>query len=115
MSKILLHLEGLTVLVISLYIYNELDFSWIMFIILLLAPDLGMLGYLINPKIGSVIYNLCHTYLTPALLLGVALIFSSSFMLAISIIWVAHIGMDRGIGYGLKYPSSFKDSHLTRV
>lgn len=100
MSKILLHLEGLTVLVISLYIYNELDFSWIMFIILLLAPDLGMLGYLINPKIGSVIYNLCHTYLTPALLLGVALIFHPlsclpfpSYGLPI-LEWTAELGMD---------------------
>lgn len=115
MSKALLHLEGLMVFVASLYIYYQLDFSWVMFIALLLAPDIGMLGYLVNQKIGSITYNLFHTYIAPTLLIVVALTFSSSVILALSIIWVAHIGMDRAVGYGLKYPNGFKDSHLTRV
>ncbi|WP_175614781.1 DUF4260 domain-containing protein [Piscibacillus halophilus] len=115
MNRILLHFEGLTVLGIALYFYSILDFSWVLFLVLLLAPDFSMLGYLINERIGSVIYNLFHTYIAPAILLLGGIILSVSSILAIALIWIAHIGMDRTVGYGLKYPTGFKDTHLNRV
>lgn len=86
-----------------------------MFLVLLLVPDLSALGYLKNVKIGSVIYNIFHTYTFPATILISGLLIDSSYALMISLIWIAHIGMDRLFGYGLKYPTTFQDSHLNRV
>ena len=115
MNKLILHLEGLAVLLLSLYFYSTNDFSWILFIILLFVPDLSMLGYLMNNKIGAVIYNIFHTYIFPIVLIFISLIADQSTLLAIGLIWAAHIGMDRLVGYGLKYPTEFKDTHLNRV
>lgn len=113
--KTLLHLEGLTVFLLCLYFYSYHDFSWILFFILLLAPDISMLGYLLNNKVGAIIYNLFHTYsiAIPVALIGSIL--SNSILLAAGLIWTAHIGMDRMVGYGLKYPTAFKDTHYNRI
>ena len=111
----LLHIEGFAVLVLSLYFYGYSQFSWVLFFILLLAPDISMLGYLLNNKVGAMLYNLFHTY---SLSFGTVIcgsVLSNSTVLAIGLIWSAHIGMDRMIGYGLKYPTKFKDTHLNRV
>ena len=115
MNKLLLHIEGLTVLVLSSYFYFHLQFSWIVFLVLLLAPDLSALGYLKNVKIGSVLYNLFHTYTIPAAIMICGLLLHHDIVLMISLIWIAHIGMDRTFGYGLKYPTKFQDTHLNRV
>ncbi|WP_026584886.1 DUF4260 domain-containing protein [Bacillus sp. J33] len=115
MNKILLHIEGFAILSLSLYVYSYNQFSWVLFVILLLAPDISMLGYILNNKVGAVLYNIFHTY---SLSIGVVicgLLLSSQTVLAIGIIWTAHIGMDRMIGYGLKYPTDFKDTHLNHV
>jgi hypothetical protein len=81
----------------------------------LLAPDLSALGYLFGPKVGSVAYNLAHTMVWP-ILIGVAGWWLGwSWAAPVALIWLAHIGMDRMIGYGLKYPDSFKRSHLQKV
>lgn len=108
-------MEGLVVLVLSIYFYFHLHFSWIVFLVLLLAPDLSALGYLKNVKIGSVVYNLFHTYTIPAVIMVCGLLIDNSHTLMISLIWIAHIGMDRMFGYGLKYPTKFQDTHLNRV
>jgi hypothetical protein len=70
--KILLHLEGGAILILSIFFYHQLHASWLLFAILFLAPDLFMLGYLANARIGSVIYNFAHTYITPDILLAIA-------------------------------------------
>ena len=82
---------------------------------LLLAPDLSMLGYLAGPQVGTAIYNAFHTYAMPAVVGALGVIFASPLTVAVALIWFAHIGMDRTVGYGLKYPSSFKDTHLERA
>ncbi|MFT4413685.1 DUF4260 domain-containing protein [Fredinandcohnia humi] len=115
MNKALLHIEGLAVLLVSLYFYSIHDFSWILFILLLLAPDLSMLGYVINIRTGTLVYNLFHTYVVPIGVVFIGILLDSDIALAIGIIWVAHIGMDRMLGYGLKYQTDFKDTHLNRV
>ena len=86
-----------------------------MFGVLLLAPDLSMLGYLAGPQVGAAIYNTFHTYAMPAVVGALGMIFANPLMVAVALIWFAHIGMDRTLGYGLKYPSSFNDTHLERV
>jgi hypothetical protein len=86
-----------------------------MFALLLLAPDLSMLGYVAGPRVGAVVYNVFHAYPLPAVLGIFGLLGGSPLVLAVALIWLAHIGMDRLLGYGLKYPTEFKDTHLGRL
>jgi len=111
----LLRLEGLTVFVAAILLYASQGGSAVAFILLLLVPDVSMIGYTINIRVGSITYNLVHTYALPALLVGLALALNVPVLLQIAFIWFAHIGMDRTVGYGLKYPTDFKDTHLQRV
>lgn len=115
LNKILLHIEGFAVLALSLYFYGYSQLSWALFFILLLAPDISMLGYLFNNKFGAVIYNIFHTYSLSISVVICGLLLSNPTILATGLIWSAHIGMDRMVGYGFKYPTEFKDTHLNRV
>ncbi|MGC4049469.1 MAG: DUF4260 domain-containing protein [Paludibaculum sp.] len=108
----LLHLEGAAVLVLSLYAYQAQHASWGLFALLLLVPDLSMLGYLVNARAGAQAYNAVHTYVGP-LLLALYSVGAHPALLPLALIWLAHIGMDRMLGYGLKYPTHFKDTHLS--
>lgn len=113
--KILLHLEGLAVLIASCVLYREIGASWAKFAILFLVPDLAMLGYLVNKTVGAWFYNSVHTYLAPFLLWLAVYFGNLPALLPICLIWIAHIGFDRVLGYGLKYDYDFKDTHLHRV
>ena len=115
MNKIILHIEGLTVLLGCLYFYSYLDLNWVLFFVLLLAPDIFMLGYLINNKIGALLYNMVHTYSLSIIFTILGVILSHPIILSIGLIWTAHIGMDRCFGIGLKYKTGFKDTHFNRV
>lgn len=74
-----------------------------------------MIGYLINTKVGAKCYNIFHTYSLSITIVIVGLLLTDQLVLAVGLIWSAHIGMDRAIGYGLKYSTNFKDTHLNRV
>lgn len=115
MNKIILHLEGFAVLVLSIYFYKYNQFSWSFFFMLLFVPDISLFGYFINNKKGAIIYNLGHNYIFATITIILGLKLSNQTALAIGLIWSAHIGMDRMLGYGLKYPTRFKDTHLSRV
>lgn len=111
--QILLRLEGAAVLIASLVTYHLMGGSWAMFLLLFLAPDLSMAGYALGTKAGAAAYNSAHTYLGPAVLAGLAWrLNSASVSYLISAIWIAHIGLDRLLGFGLKYPSCFTFTHL---
>ena len=115
MPRLLLQLEGLAVLVAAIACYGYQGYSWLAFILLLLVPDLVIVGYLVNNQVGSIVYNLGHTYVLPLLLGVLSLIFNAPLGLQLALIWLAHIGMDRSVGYGLKYEDGFKETHLSRV
>lgn len=115
MPGLLLRIEGLTVLVTAVTLYAQSHFSWWTFALLLLAPDLAAIGYLVNKKVGSILYNIVHTYLLPAMLILLSFWLNSPLALQLGLIWLTHIGMDRIVGYGLKYSTDFKDTHLNRV
>lgn len=115
LNKLLLHVEGLVFFIVSTYVYFYLGFSGLLFAILLLAPDISAIGYVWNNKIGAILYNLFHTYTTPIVLLLVGYFLHYQIFTMVSLIWIAHIGMDRTVGYGLKYMTNFKDNHLNRV
>ena len=110
---ILLRLEGALVLVAAVGAYAATDLSWWLFAGLLLVPDVAMLGYGAGPRVGAAVYNAGHTYAGP-LLLGAAAVGLGDILLGgMALIWAAHIGMDRALGYGLKHPTGFHDTHLS--
>lgn len=112
---VLLRVEGLALLLVAVLAYARIGTSWWLFAALFLAPDLGLLGYLAGPRPGARLYNLTHTLVAPMVLAAVGIVTAASLPLDIALIWAAHIGMDRAVGYGLKYPTGFRDTHLQRV
>ncbi len=111
----LIRLEGLAAAVLAAVVYSRISGSWLVFLLLFLVPDLSMLGYLAGPRVGSAIYNLVHTYLAPILLGAYGVFTQRALILSLALILFAHIGIDRLLGFGLKYPSGFKDTHLQRL
>jgi hypothetical protein len=108
-------LEGGVLLALSLVIYWKLAGPWLLYVLLILAPDLFMLGYLGGPRLGAAVYNLGHTWLLPGILAAVGILGGTSFAVDVALIWLGHIGVDRLLGYGLKLPTSFQDTHLGRI
>ncbi|HDR7966296.1 DUF4260 domain-containing protein [Bacillus pacificus] len=115
MQKSIVHFEGLVVFLATIYTYSLYEFSWIIFWVFLLAPDLSMLAYGINNQVGANIYNLFHTYIISILIVIIGVYFKIDIVIIIGLIWTAHIGMDRMFGYGLKYETDFKDTHIQRL
>jgi hypothetical protein len=113
--SLLLRIEEAILLLITLFAYQHLQYSWSLFAILFLTPDLFMLGYLLNARAGAAIYNLVHTLTLPFALLFLSYLQHWQRALAIALIWTAHIALDRLLGYGLKYPTFFKDTHLQHI
>ncbi len=113
--RLLLSLEGLAVLAAAVALYAMQGFNGWVFALLLLVPDVVMVAYLTSPQVGALVYNLVHFYGWPVLLAVLSLAFGWAIGLQLALIWLAHIGMDRLFGYGYKYPTEFKDTHLGRV
>ncbi len=110
--RILLRAEGLAALVAAVIAYWSMGGSWGLFALLILAPDLALVGYAAGPRLGARAYNACHTYLGPAVLAGLAFGGWLPQAWPLCLIWVAHIGLDRALGLGLKFESAFRDTHL---
>ena len=110
-----LQLEHAALFALGIAAYSAVGLGWWVFAVLLLAPDLAMLGYLRGPRLGALCYNVAHTYLSPLALAGAGWWADARTVQAVALIWVIHIAMDRTVGYGLKYASGFKDTHLQRV
>jgi hypothetical protein len=113
--KLLLHLEGGAILAASCVIYQHMHGSWLWFAVLFLVPDISLFLFPLNKKIATAVYNCVHTYTTPILFSLVLWLLGQTSCLWMALIWTAHIGMDRLFGYGLKYETAFKDTHLGRV
>jgi hypothetical protein len=115
LPSVFLRCEGAVALAIALLLYRQAGSGWLLFAALLFVPDLGMLGYLAGPHLGAVTYNVFHTYALAVPLAAYGYLGDHRIALAIGVIWVAHIGMDRMLGYGLKLTSGFNDTHLGRL
>ena len=111
----LLQTEGACYLALCLALYRAGHFPWWLFLALFLAPDLFLLGYLANARIGAAFYNLAHTLVWPIALLLVSLALPARELAPYGLIWLSHLGFDRMLGFGLKYPTNFRDTHLQRV
>lgn len=114
-----LQIEGAALLAGALVAFHWLGTSWWMFVVLFLGPDLSFLGYLLGPRIGAFTYNVMHSTIGPFILAGLAWWSGpdilGAILASVAAIWFAHIGFDRMIGYGLKYASGFKSTHLGKL
>jgi hypothetical protein len=113
--RVLLRLEGLAVAAAAVAVYVHEGYSFWLFVALILVPDLSFGAYVAGPRVGAMIYNGAHTTVGPVALGAVCLVLGGGLEIEIALIWLAHIGVDRLLGYGLKYPTAFKDTHLQRV
>jgi uncharacterized protein DUF4260 len=111
----LLRFEGAATLLLAAYLYSIASADWVLFVLLLVVPDVAILGYLRGSVVGAAVYNLLHTEIGPLLLAAGAVKLQIPLGLAIALVWLAHIGMDRMLGYGLKLTTGFRDTHLGRI
>jgi len=110
-----LRLEGAAAFVAGLALFGWLGGPWLLAIPFLLVPDFSMVGYLRGPRVGAVTYNAVHNWAVGLGLIAVGLAVDSAPIAIAGAILVAHVGMDRAAGYGLKFPTSFGDTHLGRI
>ena len=108
----LVRLENAALAALAIVLFAAASGNWWLFAALILAPDLAFLGYLKDRRIGALAYNTVHTWLAPALLAVVSLAGAGPVPAEIGLIWAAHIGIDRALGYGLKLPTGFNQTHL---
>ncbi len=113
-AQTLLRLEALLELAAAIALYAQLGGNGWLFAALLLTPDIAMLGYLHSPRVGASCYNLAHLMALPLAIAVIAFLTGATTTLLLALIWIAHIGMDRAVGYGFKSPDSFKRTHLNR-
>jgi Domain of unknown function (DUF4260) len=112
---VLERLEGLAVAAVTAVLYARTGASWWLFAAFWLLPDLSMLGYLRSPCTGARVYNAFHNYVPPATLGVFGLLHTGALLPAIALIWANHIGVDRALGYGLKYAQGFAWTHLGQL
>ncbi|CAN5167260.1 DUF4260 domain-containing protein [soil metagenome] len=108
----LLRWEGVALLVGMTLFYFISGAPWQVFALLFFVPDLSLLGYLAGPRIGAALYNAAHITIGPLLLAAVGLALAEPAVGSVSLIWLAHIGLDRALGYGIKYSAGFRITHL---
>ena len=114
--RTLLRLEGAAVCIAALVAYQQGGTPWWWFAAMFLVPDLAMIAYAAGPAIGARAYNAVHSYIVPVLLVVIALLIPAArICMPVALVWLAHIGVDRALGYGLKYASAFSDTHLGRI
>ena len=110
-----LRLDGLVLLASALILFAATHQPWWLVPAVILLPDLFMLGYLRGTRVGAAVYNLGHAYPLPAAMSLAGAVWHHPLTLALGLLWLAHIGMDRALGYGLKFTSAFRDTHLGRI
>lgn len=114
-SVVFQRIEAAAIFVISSFLYWHLDFNILVFFLLLFVFDAFMVGYLFNNRVGAYVYNFGHSMIIPPLLFTVGYTTDTKLLIGFSLIWFAHIGIDRALGYGLKFTSGFRDTHLGRI
>ena len=110
-----LRAEGAATFAAGLAGFLFLGLPWWAFLLLLLVPDVSAVGYLRGPRVGAIVYNLVHDLATGVVIAGLGLAIGSLPLAAAGAILVAHSGMDRMAGYGLKFPDAFQNTHLGRI
>ena len=112
---LVLRLEALAIFVAGVLLFLQLNGNALWLVPLLLVPDISMIGYLGGPRVGAISYNLAHNIATAIVVLGIGWLAAIAPLALAGAILLAHVGMDRTLGYGLKLPTAFKDTHLGRI
>src|SRR5262245_56578507 len=115
MVRWIVRLENLILALAAFYFYRQLGGSWLILALLILIPDVSMAGYLKDKRLGSIIYNLGHNYLLALGIVVIGWLSNSLFWVEIGLILVMHVGLDRLLGFGLKYPTDFKATHMQKL
>jgi hypothetical protein len=114
-TDLILRGESLAIFVAGILVYLQLSGHPLWLLPLLLVPDVSMLGYLRGPHAGAILYNLVHNWATAGAVLLLGLVAQSGLVILAGAVLLAHTGIDRALGYGLKYPTAFQDTHLGRI
>ncbi len=115
MTDVVLRVEAIVLFVAGVLLYLQLNGHALWLLPLLLAPDLSMIGYLRGPRLGAATYNAAHNLATALVVLAIGWFAAIAPLALAGAILVAHVGMDRSLGYGLKLPTDFRDTHLGRI
>jgi hypothetical protein len=115
LPRFLLGAEGVAVAASATILYFHAGYPWWLFLALILAPDLSLVGFAAGPRVGAATYDAAHTYVLPAALTVVGVVTETDAAAQVGLVWLAHIGVDRAVGYGLRYPTRTKETHLQRV
>lgn len=113
--KNILKMEEAALFAFSIFLFNETSFAWWWYPALLLVPDVGMVGYLVNTRVGALTYNISHHKGIAVVLYMIGWVAISEGIALAGIIMLGHASMDRVLGYGLKFPDSFKNTHLGKL
>ncbi|MEO6176499.1 MAG: DUF4260 domain-containing protein [Flavobacterium circumlabens] len=113
--KTIIKLEELGLFILGIYLFSLLNYEWWWFLVLILAPDFSMLGYILNTKIGAYSYNLFHHKGLSVLLYLAGCYLKIELLQLVGVILFSHAAMDRIFGYGLKYEKGFKYTHLGEI
>ncbi|HET6745358.1 MAG TPA: DUF4260 domain-containing protein [Candidatus Limnocylindria bacterium] len=113
--QLLLRAEHAALFVAGIVAYLALGGNWLLAIPLLLSIDLSMVGYLAGSRVGAITYNLGHNLVAVAVVAGIGWWTGLGWVQLLGAVWLAHVGMDRALGYGLKLPTDFRDTHLGRI
>lgn len=111
----LLRLENAALGALAIGLYWHSGASWWLFAALILAPDLAFVFYLRGPKVGAYVYNAAHSWIGPVVAGAAGSLWPSPLVVSVALVWAAHIGLDRALGYGLKHETGFADTHLGRI
>jgi hypothetical protein len=111
----ILRVESIALFVAGVLLYLQMSGNALWLLPLLLAPDVSMIGYVGGPRLGAITYNLAHNLATALVLLAVGWFAAIAPLALAGAVLFAHVGMDRSLGYGLKLPTDFKDTHLGRI
>lgn len=113
--RVILRAEQATIFVAGVALYAGNGGPWWLLVPALLAPDLSAIGYLAGPRLGAIGYNAVHNVVLALSVLGLGWWMGAGWILLTGAVLLAHVGMDRALGYGLKLPSGFRDTHLGRI
>jgi hypothetical protein len=113
--RTVLRLEALCVLIAALIAYSKVGSGWGTFALFFFVPDISFIGYIANKRVGAISYNLAHSYIGGVACLVSGSVLSAPTLVCVGIIWCAHVGFDRALGYGLKYAEGFGFTHLGRI
>lgn len=115
MIRNIIRLEGLAVFIAAIYLFYLTKGTFLLFFILFLTPDISLLGYLKDKKVGALTYNFVHNYLVALILIAGGIFSHNNILLHFGIILLAHVAIDRFFGFGLKYTEDFKATHIQKL